>query len=93
MKTLADVGHELAMRREELGRTQAELGAETALRQDTLSKLEHGRLSAVSLAKVMRVAHSLGLELAFVPLKRELPTLDTLLAERKQGANTGPDAR
>ncbi len=93
MKTIVDLGAELAARREEMGRTQTDLGAETALRQDVLSRLERGRLSDVSVSKLLRVAHALGLELAFVPLKRELPTLETLLVERRQGANTGPNAR
>lgn len=93
MKTIVDLGAELAARREELGRTQSDLGAETALRQEVLSRLERGRLSDVSVSKLLRVAHALGLELALVPLKRERPTLETLLTERKQGTNTGPSAR
>ncbi|MHB1528327.1 MAG: XRE family transcriptional regulator [Acidiferrobacteraceae bacterium] len=93
MKTVVDLGAELAARREALGRTQSDLGAETALRQEVLSRLERGRLSDVSVSKLLRVAHALGLELALVPLNRERPTLETLLTERKQGANTGPTAR
>lgn len=93
MKTVADLGVELAGRREELGRTQRDLGAEVALRQEVLSRLERGRLSDVSVSKLLRVAHALGLELALVPLERERPTLETLLTERKQGRNVGPNAR
>jgi len=93
MNTLLDLGAELAKRRESLGRTQSDLGVETALRQEVLSRLERGRLSDVSVSKLLRVAHALGLELTLVPLKRERPTLETLLTERKQGVNTGPDAR
>jgi HTH-type transcriptional regulator / antitoxin HipB len=93
MKTVVDLGAELAARREELGRTQSDLGAETGLRQEVLSRLERGRLSDVSVSKLLRVAHALGLELTLAPLKRELPTLETLLVERKHGANTGPSSR
>jgi transcriptional regulator with XRE-family HTH domain len=93
VKTIVDLGAELAACREALGRTQSDLGTETALRQEVLSRLERGRLSDVSVSKLLRVAHALGLELELVPLKRERPTLDTLLTERKQGANTGPNAR
>jgi HTH-type transcriptional regulator / antitoxin HipB len=93
MNTVVNLGAELAARREDLGRTQSDLGAETGLRQEVISRLERGRLSDVSVSKLLRLAHALGLELALVPLKRERPTLETLLTERKQGANTGPGAR
>lgn len=93
MKTIVDLGAELATRRKELSRTQSDLGAEVALRQEVLSRLERGQLSDVSVSKLLRIAHALGLELALVPLKRERPTLETLLTERKQGTNTGPNAR
>jgi transcriptional regulator with XRE-family HTH domain len=93
VKTVVDLGAELAARREALGRTQSDLGAETALRQEVLSRLERGRLADVSVSKLLRVAHALGLELALVPLNRERPTLETLLEERRQGSNTGPTAR
>jgi transcriptional regulator with XRE-family HTH domain len=93
MKTVVDLGAELAAHRQALGRTQRELGADAALRQEVLSRLERGRLPDVSVSKLLRVAHALGLELALVPLQRERPTLETLLEERQQGTNTGPDAR
>lgn len=93
MKTVVDLGAELLARRQELSKTQADLGVETGLRQEVVSRLERGRLSDVSVSKLLRVAHALGLELTLTPVKRELPTLETLLAERKQGTNTGPDAR
>lgn len=93
MKTVVDLGAELLARRQDIGRTQTALGAETGLRQEVLSRLERGRLADVSVSKLLRVAHALGLELTLTPVKRELPTLDTLLAERRRGANTGPDAR
>jgi transcriptional regulator with XRE-family HTH domain len=92
MKTIVDLGAELAARRTVLGRTQKDLGDELGLRQEVLSRLERGRLPELSVSKLLRVAHALGLELKFVPLKRERPTLETLLAEHKQGANVGPGA-
>lgn len=93
MKTVVDLGAELAARRQALEKSQAEVGAASGLRQDALSRLERGRLPDVSVSKLLRVAHSLGLELTLSPLVQERPTLDTLRDERKYGVNTGPTSR
>jgi transcriptional regulator with XRE-family HTH domain len=90
MKTLADLGGELKTRRVELGKTQTVLGAAAGLRQELLSRLEHGRLADLTVTKLLRVAHALGLEVTLTPLAARRPTLETLLVERRQGANTGP---
>jgi HTH-type transcriptional regulator/antitoxin HipB len=93
MKTMVDLGAELKARRQEMKKSQVELGAESGLRQEVLSRLEHGRLADFSVGKLLRLAHALGLEVTLTPLGRRRPTLDTLLEERKQGANTGPESR
>ncbi len=93
MKTMADLGAELKARRQELNKSQAELGVESGFRQDVLSRLEHARLTDFSVGKLLRLAHALGLEVTLTPLTRRRPTLDTLLDERKQGLNTGPQSR
>lgn len=93
MKTVVDLGAELAARRRALEKSQAEVGAATGLRQEMLSRLERGRLPDVSVSKLLRVAHSLGLELTLSPVAQKRPTLDTLREERRDGVNTGPQSR
>lgn len=90
MATLDDLGDTLAQRRKSLGKTQAALAHETGLRQEEVSRLENARLSGLTVAKLMRVAHALDLELSLTPRSGVRPTLETLLAERRSGANTGP---
>lgn len=93
MKTMVDLGTELKARRQELKMSQAALGRESELRQEVLSRLEHGRLADFSVGKLLRLAHALGLEITLTPLARRRPTLDVLLGEVKQGTNTGPESR
>jgi HTH-type transcriptional regulator / antitoxin HipB len=90
MTTLADLGKTLARRRRELGKTQATLAGETGLRQEEVSRLENARLSDFTVGKLLRVARALDLELSLGPGRPARPTLETLLAERRSGANTGP---
>lgn len=92
VKTLVDLGAELQARRKELGKTQSELAAETLMRQEVLSRLERGRVADFSVSKLLRLAHALGVEVTLVPATHR-PTLDSVLEERKSGANTGPSAR
>ena len=93
MRTMADLGAALKARRQELKKSQVQLGTESGFRQDVLSRLEHGRLTDFSVGKLLRLAHALGLEVTLTPLSRSRPTLDTLLDERRQGTNTGPQSR
>jgi predicted XRE-type DNA-binding protein len=93
MKTVVELGAEIKARRRELKKSQTALGVESDLRQEVLSRLEHGRLADFSVGKLLRLAHALGLELTLTPLARRRPTLETLLDERKHGANTGPQSR
>jgi transcriptional regulator with XRE-family HTH domain len=90
MSTLADLGEVLAQRRKNLGKTQAALALEAGLRQEELSRLENARLSGLTVAKLLRVAGALELEVSLVPRTGVRPTLETLLVERRSGANTGP---
>lgn len=93
MKTVTDIGAELKVRRKQLKMSQTTLGAQTHLRQEILSRLEQGRLADFSMGKLLRLAHALGMEVNFTLLAARRPTLDVLLDERKQGANTGPHSR
>lgn len=88
--TLNDLGEMLAKRRKELGKTQSALARETGLRQEEVSRLENARLSDFTVGKLLRVARALNLELSFGPKGTHRPNLETLLVERRSGANTGP---
>lgn len=90
---LGTLGTELRERRRALGLSQAQVAARSGLRQEKLSLLERGRLPGISVNRLLAVSHALGLELELGPSTRSRPTLDTLLVERKQGKNTGPDSR
>jgi len=90
MTTLNDLGESLAQRRKDLGKTQAALAHETGLRQEEVSRLENAHLSGLTVAKLLRVARALELEISLTPLSGVRPTLETLLVERRSGANTGP---
>jgi HTH-type transcriptional regulator / antitoxin HipB len=90
MTTLANLGEVLAKRRKELGKTQAALAREAGLRQEEVSRFENARLSGFTVGKLLRVARALELELGLAPRGNVRPTLETLLAERRSGANTGP---
>lgn len=88
--TLSDLGDMLAKRRKALGKTQATLARETGLRQEELSRLENARLSDFTVGKLLRVVRGLNLELSLGPRGTRRPDLETLLVERRSGANTGP---
>jgi transcriptional regulator with XRE-family HTH domain len=90
MTTLADLGEAFAQRRKSLGKTQAALAHETGLRQEEVSRLENSRLSGLTVAKLLRVARALELEVRLTPRTGVRPTLETLLVERRNGVNTGP---
>lgn len=92
MKTLVDVGAELQALRKSAGKKQGELAVMAGMRQEALSRVERGRSADFSVAKLLRLAHALGLELAIVPAVRR-PDLDTVLEERRAGANVGPQSR
>lgn len=92
MKTLADLGAELQSLRKQAGKNQGEIAVAAGIRQEALSRVERGRSADFSVAKLLRLAHALSLELAIVPSVQR-PTLDTVLAERRAGANVGPQSR
>ena len=93
MKTVADLGLELQALRKASGKPQRELAAETLTRQEALSRLERGRSADFSVAKLLRLAQALGVEVVLVPSTSVRPTLESVLSERRQGANVGPESR
>jgi transcriptional regulator with XRE-family HTH domain len=93
MTTVVDLGEMLAHRRKALKMTQTQVGREAGLRQEVVSRLENGQQTDFSVSKLLRLAAVLNLALTLTPSVSSRPTLETLLVERKAGANTGPTAR
>lgn len=92
MKTLPDLGDEFKALRKAAGLTQEEVAARLHMKQEALSRFERGRGSDFSAAKLLRLAQALGQELQFAPARKR-PTLDDVLEERRQTANSGPTSR
>lgn len=92
MNTLPDLGAEFQHLRETTGRTQSDVAASAGMQQTALSRFERGRGNDFSVGKLLRLAHALGYELAFVKAGQR-PTLAEVLEERKQSRNVGPDSR
>ena len=82
MKTLADLGLEFQALRKQTGLAQQDAARRVGMRQEALSRFERGRGSDFSVAKLLRLAQTLGCDLYFAPAHRR-PTLDDVLAERK----------
>ncbi|WP_301278590.1 helix-turn-helix transcriptional regulator [Dechloromonas sp.] len=92
METLPDVGHRVRLLREKAGKTQSEIAGAVGMRQEALSRFESGRGADFSLTKLLRLLQVLGVELDFVSATRR-PTLSSILEERRNNANVGPDSR
>ena len=90
MMTLYELGETLSQRRKSLRKTQAQVAHEAGLRQEEVSRLENARLSDFTVGKLLKVARALNLEVVLKPAEPAKPTLETLLVERRTGANTGP---
>ena len=91
MKTLADLGLEFQTLRKQAELTQQETARRVGMRQEALSRFERGRGSDFSVAKLLRLAQTLGCDLYFASAHRR-PTLDDVLSERKSelgGSSTG----
>ena len=92
MATLPDVGQRFRSLRKQVGKTQQEVAIAVGMRQEALSRFESGKGADFSLAKLLRLLQVLEMNLEFVPATRR-PTLDTVLAERRNDGNVGPAAR
>ncbi|GAC1531183.1 MAG: hypothetical protein NVS2B4_10410 [Ramlibacter sp.] len=93
MDTLPEVGAAFQRLRKKAGKTQTEVAATVGMRQEALSRFESGRGADFSLAKLLRLLQALDVQLEFVPAGPRRPTLDAVLQERRNNANTGPNAR
>jgi transcriptional regulator with XRE-family HTH domain len=87
MLSLAIIGEQIAVRRRELGLTQAALARKAAIGHSTLDALENSRLGELGYTKVARILSSLGLELKLQEATTRRPTLDDLLAEERDERN------
>lgn len=68
MRTLAEMGKEVARLRKERGWTQTELGAEVGMGQSTIARLEGGRVPEFGTAKMLKLLLALGYELNASPV-------------------------
>lgn len=93
METLPEVGQAFKQLRKQASKTQTEVATAVGMRQEALSRFESGRGADFSLAKLLRLLQALDMQLEFVPAGPRRPTLDTVLQERRNSANTGPNAR
>ena len=92
IETLPDVGRRFRLLREKAGKTQSEVAGAVGMRQEAISRFESGRGADFSLTKLLRLLHVLGVELDFVSATRR-PSLSTILEERRNNTNVGPDSR
>lgn len=63
MRTLAELGREVARLRKERGWTQQHLGAQVGMGQSTVARLESGRVAEFGTTKLLRLLLALGYEL------------------------------
>jgi HTH-type transcriptional regulator/antitoxin HipB len=67
MKTTAEIGSRLALRRKQLGIKQKDLAAAAGIPGASLSRLENGRLPEFGVRKLISLLAVLGLELEMRP--------------------------
>ena len=67
MKTTAEIGFRLALRRKQLGIKQKDLAAAAGIPGASLSRLENGRLPEFGVRKLISLLTVLGLELEMCP--------------------------
>ena len=81
MKTLQELGQEVARMRVKRQLTQSKLALLSGLSRQSISKLEKGRIEELGTRKLMLILEALGLELSITP-RGERGTLDQLRVER-----------
>jgi transcriptional regulator with XRE-family HTH domain len=79
---LGEIGNVFRAARREKGRTQTELAHSLGMSRATLSALESGRCDEIGVRRLTALLESVGLDL-FVAPRRKRPTIDDLLAERR----------
>jgi transcriptional regulator with XRE-family HTH domain len=85
MQTIVELGEAVAERRRSLGLKQGEVAARAGVPQESLSRLERGKLAEFGSRKLLAVLAVLGMELQFVEVGAS-GSLDELRRERGGGA-------
>jgi HTH-type transcriptional regulator / antitoxin HipB len=81
MQTLQKIGEMVAARRQTLGLRQGEVAKQAGISQESLSRLERGRIAEFGARKLMAVLAVLGMELQFIEMG-SAGSLDELRKER-----------
>ena len=89
MITLPSMGELIAVRRKELGLSQAVLAGQAKVGHSTLDALENGRMGELGFSKVARILSVLGLALRVEPTAAHRPTLDELMEEGRDETRGG----
>ena len=87
MLTLSSIGKQIAVRRKDLGFTQAALAKQAKVGLSTLDALENGRIGELGLSRIARILSALGLELKIQEVTRQRPTLEKLMEEARDDQN------
>lgn len=83
MRTLQELGLEVAARREALGLKQRDVALQAGLAPESLSRFERGRSAELGSRKLLAVLAVLGMELQFTVLGTS-GSLDELRRERSK---------
>jgi len=83
MRTLQELGLEVAARREALGLKQRDVALQAGLTPESLSRFERGRSAKLGSRKLLAVLAVLGMELQFTVLGTS-GSLDELRRERSK---------
>jgi transcriptional regulator with XRE-family HTH domain len=86
---LLELGELIKKTRQAQKLTQGELVRRSGLSRARLDALENGRAAEVGFKKLLRVMHTLGLDLRVTQLNDSRPTLDDLVAENENASRLG----
>ncbi len=81
MKSLSQLGEEVAARRKERHLTQVELGCQAGITRELVARFEGGRVTEFGARKLLAVLAALGLEMTFTEVDAS-GSLDELRRER-----------
>lgn len=84
MLDLNSLGRHIAVKRKELGLTQADLALKAALSRATLEALENGRSGELGFTKIIKILSALGMELELQERTSQRPTLDDLIEGKEE---------
>lgn len=88
---MEELGDAVRTARKSFGYTQAELCRRSGVSRATIDALENGRIGELGFTRVCRILAAINLELTTRPALRHWPTLDELMAEKRN--DSGLDRR